>query len=176
MVSPAIMISASKRARTHVLPWLGLAGLLLGGACFIETPPPPAARYTCESTADCDDGETCASGLCQVPCTLGTFTSDCDQSQGFASCYNGYCAHLCEVGESNCTDPQSCIPLGFGTTTDGGAVGICGQSCAVTGCPASETCTATGLCATTCADGDATACAEGELCIEDICVPDPSTL
>ena len=37
--------------------------------CFIEIPPPPASRYLCDTIEDCTEGEECASGLCQVPCT-----------------------------------------------------------------------------------------------------------
>lgn len=153
-----------------------LATLLLLGcstaaaSCFIESPPPPASRYTCDTDADCEGGEVCASGLCQVPCTLATFAQDCDASVGYIACYNGFCAHLCEPSNSNCTPPQTCISIG---EIEGMSAGICGEDCSVSGCPTGETCLS-GVCLTSCVDGDDAACPPEETCLDGVCLPSAS--
>jgi hypothetical protein len=149
--------------------------LLVGGAlawgCFIEITPPPAARYTCDSDAECDDDEVCASGLCQVPCTMATFNSDCDQSKGYAACFNGYCAHLCEVEASECTSPQVCLSLGISLNLEGATSGVCGIDCGASGCPEGEACTAGGVCLAACDETNPTNCASDEICSGGVCVP-----
>ena len=53
---------------SHISPRIRRSFLLalVGGSamwgCFIETPPPPASRFVCEGSADCDvaEGEICA--------------------------------------------------------------------------------------------------------------------
>ncbi len=155
-----------------------VTSLLVGSAsswgCFIEIPPPPASRYLCDTIAECADGEVCASGLCQVPCTTATFTVDCDQSEGYAACFNGYCAHLCEVENSDCTSPQQCISLGVSLNVEGVISGVCGVDCATNGCPDGETCAPGGVCLTACDEADPTTCTSEEICSGGVCLPDPS--
>ena len=151
-----------------------LGGGLLAWGCFIEIPPPPASRYLCDTIEDCTEGEVCASGLCQVPCTSATFAIDCDQSEGYAACFNGYCAHLCEVENSDCTNPQECLSLGISLNVEGATSGVCGIVCTPDACPDGETCAPGGVCLTACDESNPTTCASDEICAGGVCVPSSS--
>lgn len=161
-------------------PAIALAlGLGLGAGCFIETEPPPTFRYRCDDASDCRDGEACDDGLCQFTCTVETFSEDCPNEDGFATCFNGHCTHVCQISEDRCTSPQRCLSLPVAvvepdpTTPPASDFGFCGIPCEEGGCPDGQTCIES-VCLATCdeMDTDPLACGATATCVGGICIPD----
>jgi len=178
--------SPTRRAAPRRLPFrrgvallaLGLSGGL-GTSCFIETDPPPTFRYSCNGDGDCPSGESCDAGLCQVACSAATFNEDCPAEDGYATCFNGHCTHVCQPSEDRCSRPQRCLPLPGGAISedDGGDslsdFGFCAQPCDETGCDDGETCLE-GVCLATCDEmsTDPLQCGSAATCIGGLCIPD----
>ena len=128
-------------------------------ACFIDTPQPPSFFFDCGSDADCQDGEECVSGLCQVTCTFETFEDDCPSSDGYIACFNGVCAKSCSLSDdAPCTKPHDCVAFDLGGIDLGGLGG---------GLDPDDF----GLCGEACDPDDPSTCAEGEFCFEGYCAP-----
>ncbi len=135
---------------------------LFAPACFIEPTAPAAFRADCSAEGDCLDGESCIAGLCQIPCSLSTFATDCPQDGTYFACFNGVCASSCSSdGETDsCPGAQSCIEFdlsglggdgdgdseadsGFGASAGDPSFSVCGQPCDDPGappCPGEEVC------------------------------------
>jgi hypothetical protein len=150
-----------------------MAAVLLGhSGCFQQPAAPPAFRFSCGSADDCEAGETCLEGLCQVPCTFGNAATTCFED-GYLTCWNGGCASACPLGDDGaCPGSQTCIDLGLSGSSGGfgggssTAVGICGTLCTADSCPAGEACFE-GACLRPCGtDAD---CGEGEACTFGFC-------
>ncbi len=131
------------------------------GACFVESPPPATFRFTCESDADCGEGEVCSAGLCQIPC--GGELEPCPNDAPV--CFNGYCSAVCPIADDVCPSPQECLNLS-GVEDEPVTQGICAVPCSDTyPCPEGDLCFE-GLCATPCTnDID---CDKGETCLADL--------
>lgn len=155
------------------------AGAVSTSACYADRQPPPSFRYTCESDADCHSNQKCLAGLCEVPCTLETFSDVCtDDSHLF--CFNGVCSSGCEVGKDTCPAVQECIELPIDLGSGGGGflssgssdvmLGVCGRLCdASNPCGADQLCLE-GFCLDTCMTSDT--CIDGFSCLGGLCVPD----
>lgn len=154
------------------------AGFAVASACYSERQAPPTFRYKCSSNADCSGAEVCLGGLCQVQCTQATFDEVCT-GRNHLFCFNGLCSTGCDPADPEvCPQSQECIDLGImvqsgnsfissgsGPTT----IGVCGNSCTETSCPATEVCIE-GICVATC--DETSECGEGLVCIFGLCVPD----
>ena len=92
-------------------------------ACFVEPTAPASLRFECESATDCEDGQQCLSGLCQLPCSTATSSVDCPAEEGYIGCVNGTCANLCQTQDDSCPAPQSCLELPAGLLDTGGGGG-----------------------------------------------------
>lgn len=146
--------------------------------CYSERLPPPTYRYACDADEDCDPGEVCLDGLCQIPCTQATFDEDCPSEDFYIACFNGVCSDACTVGKAQCPAPQSCISLGLDVSGgDGGftagapvddPIGVCGVECEPGSCPEGEQCLQ-GFCVAQCeSDAD---CSQGLACVAGLCLP-----
>jgi hypothetical protein len=154
-----------------------LAGFLLAAlsasGCYSERLPPPTFRHACGGDADCGDGESCLSGLCQVPCTMATATEDCGlsmQGGAYLACINGACSSACNLSDDPCPGAQTCTEIPVLSEQLG--AGLCMEMCSPSdpdSCPDGEACF-DGFCATTCDPTDPLACPEGETCL-GVCVP-----
>ena len=143
------------------------AGVLLG-ACFIESATPSTFRFSCESDSDCEAGERCASGLCQLPCG-GEGEEACPEEAPV--CLNGYCSSICPSDQEVCPAPQECVALSSEPDSSGVCTVLCDEQ--DNPCPEEDVCFE-GLCATVCmSDED---CGSGEICLEGVfvCVPSDS--
>lgn len=129
--------------------------------------------------------QTCRAGLCEYPCDILTFQTDCPSTEGFAFCFNGACANLCgnddytkykglESNDDFCTDPQKCIsikaPEGedpdissdvLGPFTGGGQGGLSLNGLA----------DGAGFCGVRCDAKGALPCPGGQYCTGALCVP-----
>ena len=161
---------------------LALASAVGLSACFIEAQPGTNFRFECDATTDCEDGETCVSGLCQVECTIATFQQDCPSTGDYTGCLNGVCANTCSTADDTCPSPTECLsaPSSIGGPLSGlfggGSVEVCGETCSEldpTSCPTGEICDQ-GVCVPPCNDLLAP-CGEGSSCVNQICVPDDPT-
>ncbi|TPV94403.1 MAG: hypothetical protein B7733_15470 [Myxococcales bacterium FL481] len=121
-----------------------LVGSLAASSCFIEATPSATFRYSCGDASDCDDSESCLSGLCQIACTTATATEVCPNgSFGSSSCVNGLCASACTPREEHCPGSQSCLALDELSAAALGmfnAEGVCAEPCTATSCTAEEIC------------------------------------
>lgn len=170
------MIPQTAFARLAAAVGIGLAGL--AGGCFIETQPPPTFRYECSSDAECPDGHTCDGGLCQIACTLSTFSEDCPSDEGYATCFNGHCTHVCQISKDRCSAPQSCIGLPIDVvdpepgTAPASDFGFCAEACQMGGCPDTEVCVE-GVCLATCDENDPNPfpCGTAATCLGGLCIP-----
>lgn len=163
--------------RAFIAFFTGTVLCLAGTNCFTDRLPPPNFRYSCGVNEDCSVGESCISGVCQVPCTVAS-TALCIEF-GYTACFNGTCTGLCGIGDDeSCTSPQTCQDLGVdladyvstqGFSSISGALGLCGTSCQVTGCPEEEMCIGD-VCAMQCET--ASTCPFGFDCIANFCVPE----
>lgn len=171
-------------ARPHAVLLALLAGFAGAASCYSDRLPPPTFRYVCDTTADCNEGESCIDGLCQIPCTLATFADDCPPEGSYSLCFNGVCSHVCELAGGLCAAGQTCIDPGFdlaGLFGDGGGgggggsdeeltLGICGETCDADSCPMGEACLE-GFCFATCDPANDT-CAAPFACVGGYCLPD----
>jgi hypothetical protein len=161
---------------------LVLVGIGAWPGCYSERLPPPPFRYSCASVADCRDTEQCIAGLCQVPCTLATFSTDCADGD-YATCLNGVCASTCNLDRPACPHPQSCLGIeGFEVGGGGGGifgsgassqvrVGLCGTPCEEGTCPSGEICVL-GFCAEACDPAASGGCSNDFVCVDPgVCVP-----
>ena len=153
--------------------------------CYAEREPPTTYRYPCSTNADCDDVEACRGGICERLCSVATFEDDCGASINFATCFNGACASVCEIGADECPSEQECVDLSeFGVDLSGagspfivggggdGPLGVCGRKCEDdTLCGAGESCFE-GFCVEACEPG-ASSCADGFVCAPPgVCAPE----
>ncbi len=153
-----------------MLPLLLAAFSLSASACYSERLPPPTFRHSCGGDGECGEGESCVSGLCQVPCTLATSLEDCGQpGQGssYFGCLNGVCSSLCDPGNDICPGEQSCATI----PGEDESLGVCIAECTEDSCPDGEICIE-GFCAQACDPTDPMSCGDGETCLLGVCVPD----
>lgn len=152
-----------------------LGGAVVGGACYSQSPAPPAFRNKCADDSECLEGESCVDSLCEVLCTQATFDEDC-RGGNHVACFNGVCATGCPLNRPEvCPPAKECIDLGlsaggggfFGSAT---AIGLCGTPCddADHPCPSGEVCFE-GACVQTCVTADE--CADGFDCVLGFCIP-----
>lgn len=143
------------------------------GACFIESAQPSTFRFQCSTSDECNEGEVCSSGLCQLPCGPGE--AACENG---TVCINGFCSNLCPVGQAVCPAPQECVPVAEPDDDREVQPGICTILCddADHPCPDGQLCLA-GFCAAQCMSVDD--CGSGENCTEvatgiSVCIPSGS--
>ncbi len=118
--------------------------------------------------------QRCVSGLCQFPCELSTFQSDCPTGKGYNFCINDSCAHLCGTDtkkypdpDATCPNPQECVIFGedidlalLPSSLGSGSLG--GSLSSLEG---------TGVCGVRCDAPDAPPCGPGEYCSGVLCLP-----
>ncbi len=192
--------------------WLGLSHSTVDAATMWPSYTGEDARYlhaddeagvcalypgncTCSTTADCDPGEVCDFGQCEIPpcgsdadCAVGLVCSatsgDCvvppcgsdADCLGFETCVGG----VCEV-ESDCptcapcNTVDDCGTAGWICAGTGGGAGVCTRTCSDSGdCPGNSDCYDVGE-ILVCLNDDADtrgACPADYVCVDDS-APDP---
>jgi hypothetical protein len=152
-----------------------VVGALLAPSCYAEREPPPNFRYSCDSAADCRDGQSCVEGLCETPCTQDNFEEVC--VNGELTCLNGVCSSVCDLANDTCPGPQKCADVGIDGGGGGGLfggggdvmVGVCMRPCTNDSCGELSVCLE-GFCVQTCVDD--MDCAAGTTCAGNLCLPD----
>ena len=131
-----------------------LSAVALTSGCFIETKAAANFRYSCDKASQCEDGSTCAQGLCQIACTgasADNLAGSCPADGGYVACINGYCANICDPSRKDCPGSQACLAIpGSETGGAGQSAAVCAVACdpATLPCPNAETCLA-GFCVPT---------------------------
>jgi hypothetical protein len=154
------------RAILSLSGFVAAAGL---GACFIESPQPSTFRFACESADDCGQGDVCADGLCQQACGAA---DDADCPDGAPLCLNGYCSSVCPIDEEVCPSPQACLVFEDPEAEEPATSGICAIACDDQDHPCAEgQLCLEGICLTTCMTDDE--CGNGESCLAgiNVCIP-----
>jgi len=105
-----------------------LSNVVLAG-CYSERLPPPTYRFSCGSNSDCDSGrgESCIDNLCQISCTLATFSDDCPDGN-YTTYFNRVYANLCNADDPVYPGVQSYLTFeGINLPGEGHRFGHVGQ-------------------------------------------------
>lgn len=127
--------------------------------------------------------QRCVSGLCQFPCELPSFQSDCPSSKGYNFCFNGNCSHLCGTDtkrypdpDATCPNPQECVI--FGEDIDLALLSAIPSSSSSSSNPFGGSSginvaqlEGAGVCGVRCDSAEAPPCDPGEYCSGALCLP-----